>query len=78
MKNASVDPILAEVHMIKDAISAEFRHDVSALCRYLQEREVESVAAGLKHLPLPSARPMKRPRSKTIMRRRQPVVKASG
>lgn len=78
MKNASVDPILAEVHMIKDAISAEFRHDVSALCRYLREREVESIAAGLKHLPLPSARPMKRPRPKITLRRRQPVGKVSG
>ena len=42
MKNDSIDPILAEVHRIKDAISAEFKHDVTALCRYLQEREGES------------------------------------
>jgi hypothetical protein len=78
MKNASVDPILAEVHRIKDALSAEFGHDVSALCRYLQEREVESVAAGPTHLPLPSARPLKRPRSPKIVRRLQPIGKVSG
>ena len=74
MKNGSIDPILAEVHRIKDAISAEFKHDVTALCRYLQEREGESVAAGRKLIPLP-ARPMKRPRAKKIMRRRKLAVK---
>ena len=78
MKNGSIDPILAEVHRIKDAISAEFRHDVTALCRYLQERQGESGAAGEKPMPLPPARPLKRPRSKLVMRRRKSVVKVSG
>ena len=77
MKNASVDPILAEVHLIKDAISAEFKHDVTALCRYLQDREGESLVAGRKHHPLP-VRSTKGPRSKMTLRRRQPVVKVSG
>ena len=39
MKNTHIDPILAKVHAIKDAISAEFNHDVTALCHHLQERE---------------------------------------
>jgi len=78
MKNGSIDPILAEVHRIKDAISAEFKHDVTALCRYLQERQGESGAAGGKQIPLPPARPLKRPRFKLITRRRKSVVKASG
>jgi len=43
VKNVSIDPILAEVHAIKDAISLEFNHDVSALCRYLQVGESGTV-----------------------------------
>jgi hypothetical protein len=76
MKNTLIDPILAEVHMVKDSISAEFKHDVTALCRYLQEREGGSSVAGRKLIPLP-ARPMKRPSAKMIKRRRKPVVKVS-
>jgi hypothetical protein len=36
MKNRPSDPILAEAHAIKDAISTELNHDVTALCHYLQ------------------------------------------
>ena len=73
MKNASLDPILAEVHSIKDTISAEFKHDVSALCRYLQELDNKSTDAG--RTP---ARPMKRSRPKVIVHRRKAGVKAAG
>jgi hypothetical protein len=74
MKNSPTDPILAEVHAIKDAISAEFHHDVTALCRYLM-RENKSTVIGLK-LNQPD-RLRKRPRRCASPPRRKVSVKAA-
>lgn len=71
MKNPPSDPILAEVHAIKDAISAEFNHDVTALCHYLQTGT--PVAHG-RTLTQP-ARPKKRPlRSANLARRKANIA----
>jgi hypothetical protein len=77
MKKRPYDPILAEMHAIKDAISAEFNHDIDQLFDHLREQERKSMAAGRKIILMP-ARPMKRPRSTRIMRRRKPLVKVCG
>ena len=39
MKTHPHDPVLAEIHAIKDAISAEFGHDIDALFRHLRAME---------------------------------------
>lgn len=36
MKKIIFDSVLTEVHLVKDAISAEFGHDVTALCEHLR------------------------------------------
>lgn len=77
MKKMPYDPILAEMHTIKDAISAEFNHNIDELFDHLREQERKSVAAGRKDILLPP-RPLKRPRSTRIMRRRKPLVKVCG
>jgi hypothetical protein len=39
MKKSMEDPVLAEMHAIKDSISAEFGHDIDALFTHLREVE---------------------------------------
>ena len=39
MKKPMEDPVLAEMHAIKDSISAEFGHDIDALFTHLKEVE---------------------------------------
>jgi hypothetical protein len=38
------DPILAEMHAIKDSLSEEFNHDVGALCRHLKNLDLPSLS----------------------------------
>lgn len=42
MKDPNYDPILQEVHKVKDSISSEFRHSVRELCDYLRSVETNS------------------------------------
>jgi hypothetical protein len=58
MKTPSIDPIMAEVHAVKDALSQQFKHDVIALCSHLQEMDSPVVQ---KAKVKPSYRPAKRP-----------------
>jgi hypothetical protein len=46
MKKMPYDPILTEMHAIKDAISAEFNHDLGALFAHLREMQAKAVAEG--------------------------------
>jgi hypothetical protein len=74
MKNAPIDPILTEVHAIKDAISAEFQHDVTALCRYLMQAN-KSTAIGLKLNQIEPLR--KRSRRSANLTRRKATASAA-
>lgn len=72
MKNATFDPILNEVHAVKDEISAEFKHDVTALCRHLRELDKASEGAGhLKSRSTPAQRAQRKRRKQG-----KPVQKA--
>lgn len=64
MKNTTFDPILTEVHAVKDEISAEFQHDVTALCRHLRELDKASEGAGHFKSRSTPALPVKRKRRK--------------
>jgi hypothetical protein len=67
MKDPNYDPILQEVHKVKDSISSEFRHSVRELCDYL--RSVESKSLPVKKVLIrqgkkgaaPAKRPVKSP-----------------
>lgn len=39
MKTQPLDPVIAEIHAIKDGISAEFGHNIDALFRHLRAME---------------------------------------
>lgn len=77
MKKTHYDPILSEMHAIKDAISAEFKHDVDALFDHLRKIERESLPVG-QIFTNPSELPVQRPLRKTGMRRRKVGAKISG
>ncbi len=53
MKSKSTDPIMAEAHAVKDAISAEFNYDIDALCRHM--RAVGKSIAANQTQPAPQA-----------------------
>ena len=44
MKPAKYDPILIEMHRVKDSISAAFNHDVDALFDHLRKLDVQAIA----------------------------------
>ncbi len=50
------DPIVKEVHEIRDQIAAEHHHSVDELCRFLQEQEKKS---GREYVTLPPQHPEK-------------------
>ena len=76
MKKTHYDPILTEMHAIKDAISAEFNHDIDALFDHLREVEAKAVAAGEMVVNTPR-RATKRPRLETLKRRQKIGVKVA-
>jgi len=45
MKTHADDPILIEMHAIKDAVSAEFGHDIDALFAHLKVLEAEMLTS---------------------------------
>jgi hypothetical protein len=73
MKDPNYDPILQEVHKVKDSISSEFRHSVRELCEYL--RSVESKSQPVKKVDLrqgkkgvaPAKRPVKSPAKPMVL-----------
>ena len=68
MKATPTDAILAEAHAAKDAISAEFNHDVGALCRHLRQLDA---AAGRE----PVAPQQPRVRHGLSQRKRKPLTR---
>ena len=77
MKKTQYDPILSEMHAIKDAISAEFNHDVDALFDHLRKVERGSISVGQKFINSPK-RPVHRLFRKTGMRRREIGTEIAG
>jgi hypothetical protein len=43
MKDPALDPILRQVHMVKDGISSEFNYSVKDLCSYLRKTEKQEL-----------------------------------
>lgn len=63
MKKISYDPILTEMHAIKDEISAEFNHDIDALFAHLHKVQAKAVSEGKAVVTTPKGS-MKRPVSR--------------
>jgi hypothetical protein len=43
MKDPTLDPILRQVHMVKDSIAAEFHYSVKELCAHLRKAEKQEL-----------------------------------
>ena len=55
MKTMQPDPIIAEIHAIRDEYAAGFDYDVDRMFRDLQARQA---ASGRKYVCLPARRPL--------------------
>ena len=71
MKKNNFDSVLTEVHSVKDSISTEFQHDVTALCEHL--RSLEKNAKGG---PVPKPSLVKRTAIKSRRRNQTKAKKA--
>jgi hypothetical protein len=71
MKTTPIDPVMAEMHAIKDANSARFGHDPDRLFRHLQKQAGEPrrdapARSGKAKPPAAPARPRVRPERKKV------------
>jgi|GEM_PF-1334421 len=51
-----VDPIVAEVRNVRDALAKKFNYDISAYFQHLRGKEAEYEAQGFKFADLPTKR----------------------
>jgi len=63
------DPIVEEIHRIREEISAKFNYDIEAIGRYMQQRQRESGVRVVRREPRPvnavMLGPLRKPNVKT-------------
>jgi hypothetical protein len=63
------DPILSEIHRVREEIAAKFNYDMQAIVQYMQHRQRESGAAVVRRPPRPvdpiMVGPVRKPDGKT-------------